>query len=221
VRCGPQSSGLTLWAQKVRNRPAWDPAPECRSRLRQRLRGESAWEEVVGAHCAMRAALVQGNGAAAYAALEAAVMPFNKVMRHTLGTGALCLASALQPPDLGARSLSSRIMHASSASGVRGAGGVRSGAASVRSCSARRQARGWSSRCPGARALRRGGRRGRLGPGAPGQADVPGERRRAPQDVLQLRDAGGGCAPGPPGAPAGTCSADVRRLNSMSNTFMY
>jgi hypothetical protein len=99
LHCAVRTSslGLTLWSQKVRNRPAWDPVPECRNRLRQRLRGESAWEEVVGAHCAMRAALVQGNGAAAYAALEAAVMPFNKVTGSTSGHGrplpCVCIAA--------------------------------------------------------------------------------------------------------------------------------
>ena len=47
--------------------------------MRQRLRVETAWEDVVGLHCAMRAASVQGNVVAAYDELEKASAPFSKV----------------------------------------------------------------------------------------------------------------------------------------------
>lgn len=47
--------------------------------MRQRLRVETAWEDVVGLHCAMRAASVQGNAVAAYDELEKASAPFSKV----------------------------------------------------------------------------------------------------------------------------------------------
>lgn len=67
--------------QKLQNRPSWDPAPDVRSRLRQRLRGESAWEEVVEALCCMRIALVQANAVAAINELMRATGPFNKVGR--------------------------------------------------------------------------------------------------------------------------------------------
>ena len=68
-------------SQKLQSRPSWDPAPDVRSRLRQRLRGESAWEEVVEALCCMRIALVQANAVAAITELMRASGPFNKVRR--------------------------------------------------------------------------------------------------------------------------------------------
>ncbi|KAK9838509.1 hypothetical protein WJX81_003800 [Elliptochloris bilobata] len=72
--------------EKLQSRPAWDPAPDCRSRLRQRLRGESVWEEVVEALCCMRVALVQGNAVAAIGELMRATGPFNKLFREDMGT---------------------------------------------------------------------------------------------------------------------------------------
>ena len=68
-------------SQKLQSRPSWDPAPDVRSRLRQRLRGESAWEEVVEALCCMRIALVQADAVAAILELMRASGPFNKVGR--------------------------------------------------------------------------------------------------------------------------------------------
>ena len=73
--------------QKLQSRPTWDPAPDVRSRLRQRLRGEGAWEEVVEALCCMRVALVQANAVAAINELMRATGPFNKVGQ--LGTAAV------------------------------------------------------------------------------------------------------------------------------------
>ena len=64
--------------------------PECRSRMRQRLRAETAWEDVVGLHCAMRAASVQGNAVAAYDELEKASAPFSKVCLVLLLFGTRC-----------------------------------------------------------------------------------------------------------------------------------